>query len=133
MVVRNAGILATVIALGGATRHLQQGNRTQFNKWLRYRVAAQGVTVIAGKHPRLLVAPHRFLQTELTPPLSATCSPRFVPPSLLPRLSRPRLSDTDSTSRWLSGGSVYYARDRRLKREAERAAKANASAAVISS
>ena len=42
-----AGILATCIALGGATSALQKGNRTQFNKFLRYRVAAQGVTVVA--------------------------------------------------------------------------------------
>ncbi|KAL8278993.1 hypothetical protein RQP46_008662 [Phenoliferia psychrophenolica] len=41
------GILATCIALGGATSALQKGNRTQFNKFLRYRVAAQGVTVVA--------------------------------------------------------------------------------------
>ncbi|KAI5477954.1 hypothetical protein MNV49_005746 [Pseudohyphozyma bogoriensis] len=41
------GILATVVALGGATSALQKGNRTQFNKFLRYRVAAQGVTVVA--------------------------------------------------------------------------------------
>lgn len=36
-----------MIALGGATSALQKGNRTQFNKFLRYRVAAQGATVIA--------------------------------------------------------------------------------------
>lgn len=41
------GILATVAALLGATSALQKGNRTQFNKMLRYRVAAQGLTVIA--------------------------------------------------------------------------------------
>ncbi|ORY92716.1 hypoxia induced protein conserved region-domain-containing protein [Leucosporidium creatinivorum] len=41
------GIVATVAALLGATSALQKGNRTQFNKMLRYRVAAQGVTVVA--------------------------------------------------------------------------------------
>ncbi|KAK4047002.1 Respiratory supercomplex factor 1, mitochondrial [Microbotryomycetes sp. JL201] len=41
------GIVATVAALLGATRSLQQGNRTEFNKFLRYRVAAQGLTVMA--------------------------------------------------------------------------------------
>lgn len=41
------GIVATVAALLGATSALQKGNRVQFNKFLRYRVAAQGVTVIA--------------------------------------------------------------------------------------
>ena len=41
------GILATVVALVAASAALQKGNRTQFNKMLRYRVAAQGATVIA--------------------------------------------------------------------------------------
>ncbi|KAM0752238.1 hypothetical protein T439DRAFT_324305 [Meredithblackwellia eburnea MCA 4105] len=41
------GIAATVFALGGATSALQKGNRTQFNKFLRYRVAAQGLTIVA--------------------------------------------------------------------------------------
>ncbi|KDE02544.1 hypothetical protein MVLG_06906 [Microbotryum lychnidis-dioicae p1A1 Lamole] len=67
------GIFATVIALGGATSALQKGNRTQFNKWLRYRVAAQGLTVVAAL-----------------------------------------------------GGSVYYQRERRLKKEAERVAQIEA-------
>ncbi|KAJ9115959.1 hypothetical protein QFC22_005102 [Naganishia vaughanmartiniae] len=41
------GALATCIALAGATAALRSGNRVQFNKYLRYRVAAQGVTVVA--------------------------------------------------------------------------------------
>jgi len=51
-----AGILATCIALGGATSALQKGNRTQFNKYLRLRVAAQGATVFAalGSSPFLI-------------------------------------------------------------------------------
>lgn len=36
-----------MVALVGATSALQKGNRTQFNKFLRYRVAAQGLTVVA--------------------------------------------------------------------------------------
>lgn len=36
-----------MFALGAATSALQKGNRVQFNKMLRYRVAAQGVTVVA--------------------------------------------------------------------------------------
>jgi len=36
-----------VLALLGATRHLYRGNRNQFNRWLRFRVAAQGFTVLA--------------------------------------------------------------------------------------
>jgi hypothetical protein len=36
-----------VVALLGATRHLYRGNRDQFNRWLRFRVAAQGFTVLA--------------------------------------------------------------------------------------
>ncbi|GAA5928511.1 HIG1 domain-containing protein [Sporobolomyces koalae] len=42
-----SGCLATVVALLAASSALQKGNREQFNKMLRYRVAAQGVTVIA--------------------------------------------------------------------------------------
>lgn len=41
------GCLATVAALLGASSALQKGNRTQFNMFLRYRVAAQGLTLIA--------------------------------------------------------------------------------------
>ncbi|KAJ9091861.1 hypothetical protein QFC21_007059 [Naganishia friedmannii] len=41
------GALATCIALAGATGALRSGNRAQLNKYLRYRVAAQGVTVVA--------------------------------------------------------------------------------------
>ncbi|GAA6012338.1 hypothetical protein JCM11491_007099 [Sporobolomyces phaffii] len=41
------GCLATVVALVAASSALQKGNRAQFNKMLRYRVAAQGLTVIA--------------------------------------------------------------------------------------
>ncbi|GAA6062099.1 hypothetical protein JCM10212_002349 [Sporobolomyces blumeae] len=41
------GCMATVVALLAASSALQKGNRTQFNKMLRYRVAAQGFTVIA--------------------------------------------------------------------------------------
>ncbi|SCV74054.1 BQ2448_6486 [Microbotryum intermedium] len=71
------GIFATVVALGGATSALQKGNRTQFNKWLRYRVAAQGLTVAAAL-----------------------------------------------------GGSVYYQRERRLKKEAERVAQMGAQSLI---
>ncbi|BGP47857.1 hypothetical protein JCM10450v2_003722 [Rhodotorula kratochvilovae] len=41
------GCAATVAALLGASSALQKGNRNQFNKFLRLRVAAQGVTIIA--------------------------------------------------------------------------------------
>ncbi|GAA5861002.1 hypothetical protein JCM8547_008003 [Rhodosporidiobolus lusitaniae] len=41
------GCVATVAALLAASSALQKGNRTQFNKMLRYRVAAQGFTVVA--------------------------------------------------------------------------------------
>ncbi|GAA5970975.1 hypothetical protein JCM11641_004528 [Rhodosporidiobolus odoratus] len=41
------GCAATVVALLAASSALQKGNRTQFNKMLRYRVAAQGFTVFA--------------------------------------------------------------------------------------
>ncbi|KDQ06368.1 hypothetical protein BOTBODRAFT_81523, partial [Botryobasidium botryosum FD-172 SS1] len=41
------GILATCIAFGGATRHLRSGNRASFNRFLRFRVVAQGLTIAA--------------------------------------------------------------------------------------
>ncbi|BGP24387.1 mitochondrial hypoxia induced protein domain protein [Rhodotorula toruloides] len=41
------GCIATVAALLGASSALQKGNRTRFNQFLRFRVAAQGFTVIA--------------------------------------------------------------------------------------
>ncbi|CAH7684351.1 hypoxia induced protein conserved region-domain-containing protein, partial [Phakopsora pachyrhizi] len=41
------GAGATTIALLGAGRAIQQGNSSQFNLWLRYRVIFQGLTVAA--------------------------------------------------------------------------------------
>ncbi|WVR05732.1 hypothetical protein IAU60_002757 [Kwoniella sp. DSM 27419] len=41
------GCLATVGALLGATYHLRKGNRNKFNQFLRLRVYAQGLTVVA--------------------------------------------------------------------------------------
>ncbi|WWD17986.1 hypothetical protein CI109_102432 [Kwoniella shandongensis] len=41
------GCVATVGALLGATYHLRMGNRQRFNQFLRLRVYAQGVTVLA--------------------------------------------------------------------------------------
>lgn len=96
--VRAAGILATVAALLGATSALQKGNRTQFNKMLRYRVAAQGLTVIAALgqwqgHAR---------NWDLT-----------------------RLDWTLTLSHtYTTGGSVFYQRERRAAREAEQQLKA---------
>ncbi|KAI5449219.1 Respiratory supercomplex factor 1, mitochondrial [Naganishia albida] len=49
------GIVATCIALMGATGALRSGNRAQFNRYLRYRVAAQGVTVVAAVAGTLLL------------------------------------------------------------------------------
>ncbi|KAK4688232.1 hypothetical protein P7C73_g1881, partial [Tremellales sp. Uapishka_1] len=49
------GILATCAALIGATSSLRTGNRAQFNKYLRYRVIAQGVTVVAAVAGTLLM------------------------------------------------------------------------------
>ncbi|KAG9078948.1 Respiratory supercomplex factor 1, mitochondrial [Ceratobasidium sp. UAMH 11750] len=42
-----AGIFATCVALIGATKHLRSGDRTNFNRFLRFRVLAQGITVAA--------------------------------------------------------------------------------------
>lgn len=41
------GAGATVAALLGASYHLRKGNRTRFNQFLRFRIYAQGVTVVA--------------------------------------------------------------------------------------
>ncbi|QRW26268.1 Respiratory supercomplex factor 2 [Rhizoctonia solani] len=41
------GIFATCVALIGATKHLRSGDRTNFNRFLRFRVVAQGITVAA--------------------------------------------------------------------------------------
>ncbi|WVQ97118.1 hypothetical protein IAU59_004228 [Kwoniella sp. CBS 9459] len=41
------GCIATVGALLGATYHLRKGNRNRFNQFLRWRVYAQGLTVVA--------------------------------------------------------------------------------------
>jgi len=43
------GVLATTIAIIGATRSMQSRNRdrTSFNRWLRFRIVAQCVTVAA--------------------------------------------------------------------------------------
>ncbi|GFZ46199.1 hypothetical protein JCM24511_04446 [Saitozyma sp. JCM 24511] len=41
------GCVATVGALVGATVALRTGNRRTFNQWLRFRVLAQGATVMA--------------------------------------------------------------------------------------
>ncbi|KAB5591771.1 hypothetical protein CTheo_4803 [Ceratobasidium theobromae] len=41
------GIVATCVALIGATKHLRAGDRTNFNRFLRFRVLAQGITVAA--------------------------------------------------------------------------------------
>ncbi|KAF8302555.1 hypothetical protein DL93DRAFT_2044060, partial [Clavulina sp. PMI_390] len=39
------GVLATCVALIGATHQMRRGNRESFNRFLRFRVVAQGVTV----------------------------------------------------------------------------------------
>jgi NAD(P)-dependent dehydrogenase (short-subunit alcohol dehydrogenase family) len=41
------GVFATVGAIGMAMVKMRQGNSTSFNKWLRFRVVAQGLTVVA--------------------------------------------------------------------------------------
>ena len=83
-----------MVALGAATAALQKGNRTQFNKFLRYRVAAQGVTVIAALGES--------------------------PPS-----SSPLRDGMGECADWIEvvGGSVYYGKERKDARAADRAAK----------
>ncbi|KAF8499401.1 hypothetical protein JB92DRAFT_938848 [Gautieria morchelliformis] len=45
------GVAATCVALVGATRKMQAGDRNSFNRqllrWLRFRVLAQGLTIAA--------------------------------------------------------------------------------------
>lgn len=41
------GALATVLAVTMATRQFKRGDRTSMNQWLRFRVAAQGFTILA--------------------------------------------------------------------------------------
>lgn len=68
-----SGILVTCTALLAATRALRTGNRTQFNRWLRIRVAAQGFTVVAcvagslyyGQQARTQAAKEAELQERL--------------------------------------------------------------------
>ena len=93
---RRAGCLATVVALVAASSALQKGNRAQFNKMLRLRVAAQGLTVVAALG-------------ELR---SRTL--RSVPRSLKLRFVSVTLG---------LGGSVYFQGQRRAVREAEQRAK----------
>jgi len=44
---RALGALATCVALIGASQQFRAGNRQAFNRFLRFRVVAQGVTVVA--------------------------------------------------------------------------------------
>lgn len=74
------GCLATVAALLGASSALQKGNRTQFNMFLRYRVAAQGLTLIAalGTANSYRVPDGRqtrFKSADLVPPWVTVASP----------------------------------------------------------
>jgi len=40
------GVLATCVAFLGATRSMRSGDRASFNRFLRFRVLAQGITVL---------------------------------------------------------------------------------------
>ena len=73
-----AGILATVAALLGATSALQKGNRTQFNKMLRYRVAAQGLTVIAALGELKTQFLQQYLASFLINPRRAVLQFRWI-------------------------------------------------------
>lgn len=106
------GCLATVAALLGASSALQKGNRTQFNMFLRYRVAAQGLTLIAA------LGAANFMGSRTGGDLGSKSAD--LETSLIPLL------------RFRTGGSVYYGAQRRAQREADRAAKAAAAAASAS-
>lgn len=41
------GVLATCVALIGASQQFRTGNRQAFNRFLRFRVVAQGITIVA--------------------------------------------------------------------------------------
>lgn len=45
--VKSIGVLATCVALVGASQQFRGGNRESFNRFLRFRVVAQGVTIAA--------------------------------------------------------------------------------------
>ncbi|EJU03840.1 hypothetical protein DACRYDRAFT_34672, partial [Dacryopinax primogenitus] len=40
------GVVLTCMAFLGATRSMRTGNKASFNRYLRFRVVAQGVTVL---------------------------------------------------------------------------------------
>jgi Hypoxia induced protein conserved region len=42
-----SGVFATVVAVTMASRQFRRGDRVSMNQWLRFRVAAQGFTILA--------------------------------------------------------------------------------------
>lgn len=65
---RSIGLVLTTAALIGATRSMNKGNRAQFNRMLRFRVAAQAFTVV-GKSSSPCIRPLLHHTTYEHPPL----------------------------------------------------------------
>ncbi|GAA5965100.1 hypothetical protein JCM8115_006660 [Rhodotorula mucilaginosa] len=76
------GCLATVAALLGASSALQKGNRTQFNMFLRYRVAAQGLTLIAALGGSVYYGAQRRAQREADRAAKAAAAAASASPTL---------------------------------------------------
>ncbi|WVN85842.1 uncharacterized protein L203_100994 [Cryptococcus depauperatus CBS 7841] len=94
------GAGATIAALLGASYHLRKGNRTQFNRFLRFRIYAQGLTVVAlviygtielAEKERTGVAYRKddkiVMYPSSTPPSSAPMEPTSEPSALPEHLS----------------------------------------------
>ncbi|BEJ14599.1 hypothetical protein CspHIS471_0403660 [Cutaneotrichosporon sp. HIS471] len=95
------GVAATTFALLGATASLRSGNRKQFQHYLRLRVAAQGVTVVAmvigaymisNKAEEAKKNRERALNGQLPPDAGA----RAIEPAVVTAIKERRPEDTDA-------------------------------------
>ncbi|CAD6573438.1 MAG: Respiratory supercomplex factor 1, mitochondrial [Cyphobasidiales sp. Tagirdzhanova-0007] len=58
------GMALTTVALIGAGQSMRKGNRAQFNRMLRFRVAAQGFTVLAALGGSIYYGERRRLERQ---------------------------------------------------------------------
>ncbi|GMK58929.1 hypothetical protein CspeluHIS016_0603710 [Cutaneotrichosporon spelunceum] len=95
------GVAATTFALLGATASLRSGNRKQFQHFLRLRVAAQGITVVAmvvgaymisNKAEETRKSRERALNGQLPPDAGA----RAEEPVVVTAIKERRPEDTDA-------------------------------------
>ncbi|GJJ10501.1 hypothetical protein Clacol_004727 [Clathrus columnatus] len=68
------GVLATCVAFAGASRQMRAGNKESFNRWLRFRVIAQGFTVAAAVVGGWQLAQERKEARRVVPPHGASDS-----------------------------------------------------------